>query len=470
MCEQRPATHSSKEESTASLYWEHDAQLCASVQLSHKGGHTRTRACTPTHTLFHTSHRRHKHQEKHTTLQEGRVAGVGVRTQTPGLSFQVWSPGDFRAVLSPKQGRPEGREGAAAAGPHGLHGSRTWSSGPPRTGGRPGEALGLHAGPSGDRTGHGMLASLHLLLGPWRARSPHHCPPSGPWVSPRGMAHPCCSQHGRHLQEPQAAGGCPSNRSWGCICPQRPAPEIALATHTISSCLAWRRGDGGDWSSGGPTPRNQNPPCPCTPTSQHPRPVTPRPRLLSAPSQQRGFCGWCEWQAQPGTQPSVGGGRAGSTGLSEGPPPAGPLRPVPLPSQYTDTASQPGEGTWSPEVGDCQRRTWGLQKHCAPGGGPEGRPPSCNRPPPRASGAVCEATIRTNAVLQRRLERTAVDGHCPLLSPRLGGFRWNSSGMTPRGALGVITWGLQLLTRIRVRRPPRPLARVPEPDCHLSSA
>lgn len=47
--EQHPATHSSKEESTASLYQEHDGQLCASVQLFHKGGHTRTRARTRTH-------------------------------------------------------------------------------------------------------------------------------------------------------------------------------------------------------------------------------------------------------------------------------------------------------------------------------------------------------------------------------------------------------------------------------------
>lgn len=101
--------------------------------------------------------------------------------QTPGLSYWVWSPGG-RAILSPKEGRPEGREGTAVAGPHGLHGGRTWSSGPPRGRGSPGEPLWSHAGPSGDRRGRGVLASLHLLLGPWRARSPLHCPPSGPRV------------------------------------------------------------------------------------------------------------------------------------------------------------------------------------------------------------------------------------------------------------------------------------------------
>ena len=127
--------------------------------------------------------------------------------------------------------------------------------------------------------------------------------------------------------------------------------------------------------------------------------MTPRPRLLSAPSQQRGFCGWCEWQAQPGTQPSVGGGRLAAlaflralrqldhSDLSHFP---GGTRIQPLSRERA-----PGAQRW----GDCQRRTWGLQKHCAPGGGPEGRPPSRNHPPPRASGAVCEATSRTNAVL-----------------------------------------------------------------------
>ena len=344
--------------------------------------------------------------------------------------------------------------GLGAQDPHGHEAAREG----------PGVTRGAIRGQDGAR----VLASLHLLLGPWRACSPHHCPPSGPRVCPRGVAHPCCSQHGHHLQEPQAAGGCPSNRSWGCIHPQRPAAEIALATHTISSCLVWRRGDRGDQSSSGPIPRNQSPPCPCMPTSQHRRPVTPRPRLLSAPSQQQGFCGWCEWQAQPGTQPSVGGSRAGSTGLSEGPPPAGPLRPVPLPRRYTDTASQPGEGTWSPEVGGLSAEDVGTAEALRPGRRSRGE--TSFPQPPTAPGQFARPPSGLTQSLQRRVERTAVDGHRPLLSPRLGRFRWNSSGTTPRGALGVITWGLQLLTRIRVRRPPHPLARVPEPDCHLSSA
>lgn len=218
-----------------------------------------------------------------------------------------------------------------------------------------------------DRGGHVLPFTAHL-----------------PALGSAGGGHSCCSQHGHHLQEPQAAGGHLSTRSWGFIRPQRHPAEIALATHTISSCLVWRHGDGGDRSSGGPTPRNQSPPCPCTPTSQHRRPVTPRPKLLSAPSQQQGFCGWSEWPAQPGTQPSMGGGRAGSTGLSEGPPPAGPLRPVPLPRRYTDTASQPGEGTWSPEVRGLSGEDMGTAEALRPGRRSGGE--TSFRQPPTARG------------------------------------------------------------------------------------
>ena len=82
----------------------------------------------------------------------------GVQTQTPGLSFWVWSPGDLRAILSPKQGHPEGREGAAAAGPHGLHCSRTWSSGPPWARGSQGRPWGHTRGHQG--TGRGTRAGL----------------------------------------------------------------------------------------------------------------------------------------------------------------------------------------------------------------------------------------------------------------------------------------------------------------------
>lgn len=162
--------------------------------------------------------------------------------------------------MSLEQRCPEGREGTALAGLHSHHGGRTWSS-PLRGRSSPGEPLWSHAGPSEDRTGHGVLASLHLLLGPWRARTPLHCPLSGPWV---------CPEQGRPFllqpawPPPTRAGSCrwtPLNQVLGgCICPQRHAAEIALATHTISSCLAWKLRDRGDRSSGGPTPRNQSPP------------------------------------------------------------------------------------------------------------------------------------------------------------------------------------------------------------------
>lgn len=174
------------------------------------------------------------------------------RVRLWGSRSWVWSPGS-RAVVSPRQGRPEGREGTAPAGQQDLElttaGARQRRGAPVAT-----------AGPSGDRMGRGALASLPLLLGHWRARSPLPCPPSGPRVCRGGGSHSCCSQHGHHLQELEAAGGRPSARSWGCICPQRHAAEIALATHTIFSCLAWRLRDGGDRSSGGPTHRNRSPP------------------------------------------------------------------------------------------------------------------------------------------------------------------------------------------------------------------
>ena len=64
-----------------------------------------------------------------------------------------------------------------------------------------------------------------------------------------------------------------------------------------------------------------------------------------------------------------------------------------------------------------------------------------------------------------------MEGHPPppRLCPRLRSFRRNSSGTLPSpppGAFRVITCGLQLLTRIRVRWPPRPFTRAPESDCH----
>ena len=116
------------------------------------------------------------------------------RFRLQGSHSWVWRPGS-RAIMSLEQGRPEGREGTAPAGLHGLHGGKTWCS-PLWWRGSPGEPLWSHAGPSEDRTGHGVLASLHLLLGPWRARTPLHCPPSGPRVCP-GKGRPFLLQPAR---------------------------------------------------------------------------------------------------------------------------------------------------------------------------------------------------------------------------------------------------------------------------------
>lgn len=117
-----------------------------------------------------------------------------------------------------------------------------------------------------------------------------------------------------------------------------------------------------------------------------------------------------------------GGSRAGSSSLSGDPLPGGPLRFVPLPKWYRDTASQLGKRTWNPQG-------------CGGWGGLSGEVGGkCRKPAEQGSllpatahmAQFAGATIRTKAVLALGGRKTPF--FCP---PSLGGSGGTALGPAP---------------------------------------
>lgn len=178
----------------------------------------------------------------------------------------------------------------------------------------------------------------------------------------------------------------------------------------------------------------------------------PLPRLLSAPSQHWGLCGWSGTAGRA----LLGLSRVSgcSTGLLEGRSTSWTTPTWPT-SQVVHGYSLPSAGRehLGPRGGDCRGGRGGLQE--------DGRTAEALRPgrssaqetsfPATAHclgrlGQFARRPLGPRQSLQRRAERTAVEGHPPRPPvPQTQELQVNSSGtLHPPGASGVITWGLQL--------------------------
>ena len=96
------------------------------------------------------------------------------------------------------------------------------------------QCTGISPSPAGAVEGAFSPFTAHFPVSAWLSRTP------SPQVC-QGGHHSCCSQHGYHIQESEAAFGCPPMRSWMWICPQRHTVEIDLATQKPSLPI-WRGG------------------------------------------------------------------------------------------------------------------------------------------------------------------------------------------------------------------------------------
>lgn len=75
------------------------------------------------------------------------------------------------------------------------------------------QCTGISPSPAGAVEGAFSPFTVHFPVSAWLSRTP------SPQVC-QGGHHSCCSQHGYHVQESEAASGCSSTRSWMCSVPK----------------------------------------------------------------------------------------------------------------------------------------------------------------------------------------------------------------------------------------------------------